>query len=319
MDRFADMQMFVKIVEAASISAAADRLDVAKSAVSRRLAELEARLGVQLFQRTTRRLNLTDSGRSFYERCLRILADLDEAELAVSQQHGALSGKLRVALPLSFGLLHLVPLINAFSQEHPELEFDLDFNDRQIDLMQEGFDVAVRIATLNDSSLIARRISVMRHMVCASPAYIAQHGVPETPQALGKHACLGYSNLATPDIWTYRDEKNNAVQVKVPIKLLANNGDFLCRAAIAGRGIILQPTFYMADAICRGALVPLLRNYQWPELNAYAVYPPTRHLSTRVRAFVDYLIAQLGGEPYWDRAISEQLGKSKNRKKSSAK
>ncbi len=319
MDRFADMQMFVKVVESASISGAAERLDVAKSAVSRRLAELESRLGVQLFQRTTRRLNLTDSGRSFYERCLRILADLDEAEQSVSQQHGALSGKLRVALPLSFGLLHLVPLINAFAQEHPELEFDLDFNDRQIDLMQEGFDVAVRIATLADSSLIARRISVVRHMVCASPAYLAQHGTPKTPQELANHACLGYSNLATPDIWAYTDAKKIAGRVKVPLKLRANNGDFLCRAAIAGQGIILQPTFYMADAICRGDLLPILRNIQWPEVNAYAVYPPTRHLSTRVRAFVDYLAAQLSGEPDWDRAIAQMLRKRPQGKKTGSK
>jgi DNA-binding transcriptional LysR family regulator len=319
MDRFADMQMFVKVVESAGISAAADRLDVAKSAVSRRLSDLEARLGVQLFQRTTRRMNLTDSGRSFYERCLRILADLDEAELAVSQQHGGLSGKLRVALPLSFGLLHLVPIINAFATAHPEVEFDLDFNDRQIDLMQEGFDVAVRIATLSDSSLIARRISVVRHLVCASPDYLAKHGTPKTPQQLVNHACLGYSNLAAPDIWTYHDAKNIAERVKVPIKLMANNGDFLARAAIAGRGILLQPTFYMADAICRGELVPILRNYQWPELNAYAVYPPTRHLSTRVRAFVDYLVETLSGEPSWDRAITQLLQKAQKRKKAGSK
>lgn len=314
MDRFADMQMFVKVVETASISAAADRLDVAKSAVSRRLAELEARLGVQLFQRTTRRLNLTDSGRSFYERCLRILADLDEAEQSVSQQHAALSGKLRVALPLSFGLLHLAPMINAFAAAHPELEFDLDFNDRQIDLMQEGFDLAVRIAQLTDSSLIARRIAPVRHMACASPSYIAQHGAPKAPQELANHTCLGYSNLATPDIWTYSDAKNNTSRVKVPLKLRANNGDFLCRAAVAGQGIILQPTFYMADAICRGELVPILRDIQWPEVNAYAVYPPTRHLSTRVRAFVDYLVAQFSGEPYWDVAIAQALSKAKKRR-----
>jgi len=280
---------------------------------------LESRLGVQLMQRTTRRLNLTDTGRSFYERCLRILADLDEAEQSVSQAHGALSGKLRVALPLSFGLLHLVPLINAFAAMHPGLEFDLDFNDRQIDLMQEGFDLAVRIARLADSSLIARRLAPVRHMVCASPGYIAQHGAPKTPQELMGHACLGYSNLAAPDIWTYTDAKNSPGRVKVQIKLWANNGDFLCRAAIAGQGIIMQPTFYMAEAICRGDLVPILRNTQWPELNAYAVYPPTRHLSTRVRAFVDYLVEQLSGEPYWDREIATVLRKPQNRKSSRAK
>lgn len=319
MDRFADMQMFVKIVETASISAAAERLAVAKSAVSRRLAELESRLGVQLLQRTTRRLNLTDSGRAYYERCLRILADVEEAELAVSQSHGALSGKLRVALPLSFGLLHLVPLINRFATAHPELEFELDFNDRQVDLMQEGFDLAVRIATLSDSSLIARRIAVMRHMVCASPGYLALRGTPRTPKELVNHACLGYSNLATPDVWAYTDAKNMLGRVKVPITMKANNGDFLCRAAIAGQGIIMQPTFYMADAICRGDLVPLLRAYQWPELNAYAVYPPTRHLSTRVRAFVDFLVENFSGEPYWDHAIAQLLQKKSKRKKAGAK
>lgn len=315
MDRFADMQMFVKVVESASISAAAERLEVAKSAVSRRLAELEARLGVQLLQRTTRRLNLTDSGRSFYERCLRILADLEEAEIAVSQAHGALSGKLRLALPLSFGLLHLTPFINAFAAEHPDLEFDLDLNDRQVDLMQEGFDLAVRIGTLSDSSLIARRIAVVRHMACASPAYLEKHGTPNTPEDLAQHVCLGYSNLANPGLWAYTDAQDNRGRIQVPIKLKANNGDFLSRAAIAGQGVILQPTFYMADAICRGDLVPILCNYRWPEVNAYALYPPTRHLSTRVRALVDFLVEKFSGEPYWDLAIAKILQKKPKTKK----
>lgn len=304
MDRFADMQIFVKVVETGSITAAADRLDMAKSAVSRRLAELEARLGVQLLQRSTRRLNLTESGRSFYERSLRILADVEEAELAVSQAHGALRGRLRVALPLSFGLLHLTPLINAFAAMHPEVDFELDFNDRQIDLMQEGFDVAVRIANLADSSLIARRLTVIRHLVCASPDHLAAHGTPEAPGELAQHDCLVYSNLATPDIWSYRNTRNETQTVKVRVKLRANSGDFLCRAAIEGLGIIIQPTFYLAGPICRGELLPILRDYQWPEVNAYAVYPPTRHLSTRVRAFVDFLAEKLSGEPSWDRAIA---------------
>jgi DNA-binding transcriptional LysR family regulator len=174
MDRFADMHMFVRVVETGSISAAAERLEIAKSAVSRRLAELESRLGAQLLHRTTRRLNLTDSGRAFFERAQTILADLDEAEAAVSQAHTALKGRLRVALPLSFGLLHLAPLIETFMAHHPDVEFDLDFNDRQIDLMQEGFDLAIRIANLPDSSLIARRLAPIRHVLSASPAYLAQ-------------------------------------------------------------------------------------------------------------------------------------------------
>lgn len=303
MDRFADMLMFVKVVEAASISGGADRLDIAKSAVSRRLADLESRLGVQLLQRTTRRLNLTESGRAYYERCVRILADVEEAELAVSTAHGALRGKLRVALPLSFGLLHVAPLIQAFSRLHPGIEFDLDFNDRQIDLMQEGFDLAVRIATLADSSLIARRLTLIRHIVCASPDYLARHGRPASPDDLANHAGLGYSNQANPGLWHYQTPSGEGRTVKIPIRLLANNGDFLCQMAIAGHGILVQPSFYVAEAIKRGELVPLLTQYRWPELNAYAVYPATRHLSTRVRAFVDFLVERLAGEPNWDSSI----------------
>jgi len=303
MDRFADMQMFVSVVEAGSISGAADRLGLAKSAVSRRLAELEARLEVQLLQRTTRRLNLTESGRAYYERCRQILADVEETELAVSSVHGTLGGRLRVALPLSFGLLHLAPLIDAFSSQHPAIEFELDFNDRQVDLMQEGFDVAIRIAQLEDSSLIARRLTVIRHTVCASPAYLSAHGLPQNPDELAQHAGLGYSNRANPGLWPCTAPDGATRNVKVAIKHQANNGDFLCRMAIAGHGVVMLPTFYVAEAVRRGELVPLLPGCRWPELNAYAVYPRTRHLSTRVRALVDFLADRLGGEPPWDRAM----------------
>jgi DNA-binding transcriptional LysR family regulator len=289
MDRFADMQMFVRVVETGSISAAAERLEVAKSAVSRRLAELENRLGAQLLYRTTRRLNLTDSGRAFFDQAQRILADLAEAEAAVSQAHTALKGRLRVALPLSFGLLHLAPLIEEFMTLHPDVEFDLDFNDRQIDLMQEGFDLAIRIANLPDSSLIARRLAPVRHLLSASPAYLAKHGTPTRPEDLQHHVCLAYSNLTNPGVWPYRTPDGVAGSVQVPVKLKANNGDFLYQAALAGHGLILHPTFYLRDALRSGALVPVLTDIVWPELNAYAVYPPTRHLSSRVRAFVVFL------------------------------
>jgi DNA-binding transcriptional LysR family regulator len=288
------MQMFVHVVEAGSISGAAERLKVAKSAVSRRLTELESRLGAQLLHRTTRRLNLTDSGRAFLEQAQRILADLDEAETAVSQAHGALKGRLRVALPLSFGLLHLAPLIEAFMTLHPEVVFDLDFNDRQIDLMQEGFDLAIRIANLPDSSFIARRLLPIRHLLCASPAYLAKHGTPTSAQHLQQHVCLAYSNQATPGLWQYRAPDGINGSVLVPAKLKANNGDFLLQAALAGHGLILHPTFYLRDALASGALVALLTDHAWPELNAYAIYPPTRHLSSRVRALVDFLAERLG-------------------------
>lgn len=300
MDRFADMQMFIRVVETGSISAAAERLEVAKSAVSRRLAELESRLGAQLLHRTTRRLNLTDSGRAFFDHAQRILADLDEAEAAVSQAHTALKGRLRVALPLSFGLLHLAPLIEEFMALHPDVEFDLDFNDRQIDLMQEGFDLAIRIANLPDSSLIARRLAPVGHLLSASPAYLAKHGTPTRPEDLQHHVCLAYSNLTNPGVWPYRTPDGVAGSVQVPVKLKANNGDFLYQAALAGHGLILHPTFYLRDALRSGALVPVLTDIVWPELNAYAVYPPTRHLSSRVRALVDFLAKRFEGEPEWD-------------------
>ncbi len=303
MDRFADMRMFVAVVDAGSISGAAERLEVAKSAVSRRLTDLEARLGAELLHRTTRRLGLTDSGRAFFERAQRILADLEEAEQAVSQAHGAIRGRLKVALPLSFGLLHLAGLINEFLGLHPEVEFDLDFNDRQIDLMQEGFDLAIRIARLPDSSLIARKLAPIRHALCASPDYLARHGTPARADDLASHAGLVYSNLANPGLWSYVRPDGQPGSVQVPVKLRANNGDFLCRAAIAGQGVILHPTFYLSDAIRTGELVPLLTDHAWPEVNAYALYPPTRHLSRRVRAFVDFLAEKLAGEPYWDRRM----------------
>lgn len=301
MDKFAHMQIFVGIVEAGSISGAAERLGLPKSAVSRRLAELEARLGVSLIQRTTRKQHLTDSGRAFYERSVAILADLDEAESAVSQAHGALKGGLKVALPLSFGLLHLAPLIQAFMTQHPDVRFELDFNDRQIDLMQEGFDLAIRIATLEDSSLIARRLAPIRHIVCASPGYLAKFGTPNVAADLTRHVCLAYSNVRDPDVWTYHDPDGQPGSVRVPVRLASSSGEFNFRAAIANEGLVLLPSFYCHEALRTGQLVKLLSDHTWPELSAYAVYPPTRHLSSRVRALIDFLVERLAGEPSWDR------------------
>ncbi len=297
MDRFADLSMFVAVVDSGGISAAAERLGVAKSAVSRRLADLEGRLGAQLLRRTTRRLTLTDSGRAFHERAKNILADLEEAEQSVSQAHGALQGRLKVALPLAYGIRHVGPLITEFMALHPAVELDLDFNDRQIDLMQEGFDLAIRVARLPDSSLIARRLAPVPSALCASPDYLARCGIPAQAADLAGHEALVYSNLANPDTWNFIGPEGQPGSVKVPVRLRANNGEFLTRAAIAGQGIILHPTFYLDEAIRTGQLVPLLTDHAWPQVNAYAVYPPTRHLSRRVRALVDFLAGRLAGQP----------------------
>jgi len=301
MSKFDEIHAFTQIVESGSITAAAERLTVAKSAVSRRLAELEARLGVELFHRTTRKLTLTDSGRAFYERSVRILSDLEEAEQAVCQAHHELRGPLRVAAPLTFGLLHLGPAINDFVHAHPQIQVAIDFNDRQVDVIQEGFDVAIRIATLQDSSLIARRLASVTIDTCASPAYLARHGTPRTPDELREHQCLVYAYLENPGVWPYRDRSGREINMRVQPYLEANNGDYLSAAAIAGHGIVRQPRFICYGAIARGELVPILTDYTVPALNAYAIYPPTRHLSQRVRAFVDFLVERFAGMPYWEK------------------
>jgi len=301
MDRFEDMQTFVAVVEAGSFTGAADRLDTAKSAVSRRVSSLEERLGVQLLRRTTRQLNLTDSGRSFYEHSARILADLEEAESAVAQEHGELRGTLRIALPLSFGLRHMGKPIAEFSRLHPRVEFDLDLNDRRVDLVEEGADLALRIGNLSDSSLIARRLFEARTVVCGSKAYFDKHGVPKTPEELRDHHCLVYSNLQDPGKWVCRDAAGDTHKVTVKTTMSATSGDFLSEAAIEGLGIVMQPTFIAGEAISRGELVPILTDYQWPVTPAWAAYPPTRHLSFRVRQFIDFLAEYFAGTPYWDK------------------
>ena len=301
MDKFEDLQAFVAVVEAGTFTAAAERLAIAKSAVSRRVSALEERLGVQLLQRTTRVLNLTDTGRSFYEHSARILADLDEAEAAVQQEHGELRGTLRLALPLSFGVRHMCKPIAAFTKRHPRIRFDLDLNDRRIDLVEEGMDVAIRIGHLDDSSLIARRLFEVRTVVSASPHYLKTHGTPATPEDLLDHDCLVYSNLADPDRWSWNDRVGQRHSIEINPVMRASSGDFLANAAAHGLGIVIQPTFLAAEAIRAGHLVPILRDVEWPVSPAYAVYPPTRHLSYRVRAFIDFLAERFAGRPQWDR------------------
>lgn len=301
MNKFEEFQAFIAVVDAGSFTVAADRLGSAKSAVSRRVSSLEERLGVQLLHRTTRVLNLTETGRSFYDHGTRILADLEEAETAVQQEHGELRGTLRFALPLSFGVRHLCGPIATFCQQHPKIRFDLDLNDRRVDLIEENFDLALRIGRLSDSSLIARRLFDARTVICASPHYLNVHGVPETPDDLRDHQCLVYSNLADPDKWSYEDRDGNKKSVKLKHVMSASSGDFLSNAAAHGMGLIMQPTFIVSQTIRSGNLVPVLIDYRWPVTPAYAVYPPTRHLSYRVRAFIDFLAEKFSGTPQWDR------------------
>ena len=303
MGQFEDMQVFVRVVEAGGIGLAAEQLGIAKSAVSRRLAELEARLGVTLINRTTRTSSITETGNLYYTRALGIIDDVSELNALASDPEISLQGTLRLAAPLTFGLTHLSPALDEFTKQHPELTLHVDFSDRHIDLVEGGFDLAFRISDLNDSSLKARRIFPTRMVLCASPAYLDKWGAPENPSDLKHHHLLRYTFDDTTT-WKLIDKQGNETLVPIQAKMLANNGDFLCGMAISGHGILNSPTFITWEAVSKGELVPVLTEYTLPSSNAYAVYPKTRYLSQRVRLLIDFLVERFGDNPYWDQSTS---------------
>lgn len=302
MDRLDDMLAFIKVVDTRSFTAAAERLNLSKSVVSRRIAELENRLGARLLNRTTRKLSLTEVGQAYYERCTRILNDLEEAEQAVADLHSAPRGRLRVNAPMSFGILHLAPAVAEFLERYPSIEIEMDLNDRYVDLIDEGYDLAVRIGRLRDSSLIAKRLAPARAVVCASPAYLEKHGTPATPEELTNHNCLIYTNVPAAEQWQFR-VGDDVRTVRVSGSMRANNGDLLRAAAVAGVGVVVLPTFLVGDELSSGALKCLLLDCYAVESNVYAVYPQNRHLSPKVRVFVDFLAERFGPKPYWDCAL----------------
>ncbi|MEP0355254.1 LysR family transcriptional regulator [Paraglaciecola sp.] len=299
MNQFEDMQTFVRIVEAGSITKAAEQLDIVKSAVSRKLTELEKRLGVTLLTRTTRSQILTDSGRNYYQECIRIIEDLAEVESSIKDEHCSFAGKIRLSVPFSFGLKHLAPALRQFNDAHPNIFFDVDFNDRKVDLIEDGYDLAIRISNLADSRLIARKITSMTPVLCASPAYLKRYGEPKAPSDLNNgHVRLRYNLI--PDAWRFTSGDGAEVTIKIPVTVSSNNGSYLCEEAIAGRGLLLGPDFICYQAISAGQLVPLFcEQLTGKAVNAYAVYPKTRHLSQRVRGLIDFLVAYFGDTPYW--------------------
>ncbi|MEL7025140.1 MAG: LysR family transcriptional regulator [Pseudomonadota bacterium] len=302
MSRFEELESFVAVVEAGSITAASDRLSVAKSAVSRRLSSLEARLGVQLINRTTRVNDLTSSGRAFYQQATRLLSDLAEAESAVARSGGTLTGELRLALPLSFGVRHMAAPISDFLQANPEVTCEVDLNDRRVDLVADGVDLALRIGNLQDSSLIARKLFDASMTVCASPGYLARAGVPQHPSDLSAHAVLVYANVADPNTWEFTLPEAAPLFVPLTPRVSSSNGDLLTAMAEQGQGVIRQPTFMLEASLRRGSLVPLLEDFPLRTIPAHAIYPQTRHLSYRVRAFIDHLVDWFEGELPWDAA-----------------
>lgn len=300
MGKFADLEAFTAVVESGTFSAAGERLGIAKSVVSRRISQLESRLGSRLMNRTTRRLALTDAGRSFYQRATQILADLDDAEQSVTQETAELRGALKLAAPLSFGLLHLTRAITDFLNEHPAIELSLDLNDRNINLVEDGFDMAVRIGELKDSTLVARRLGISQHVTCASSAYLQQHGEPVHPDDLRQHVGLQYSNVTYKQQWGYVNPEGKTVFGQPQIRIRSNNGDALAAAALAGLGITAGPTFILGSYIKDGSLVALLNEYQRPATGIHAVYPPGRLIPKRVQVLSDFLASRFGDCPYWD-------------------
>jgi len=298
-----ELTIFARVVGTGSLSAAARDLGMSPAVVSRRLASLEARLGVRLVNRTTRSLHLTDEGAAYYETCTRVLAEIEEADAAVSAGRAEPRGVLRVALPASFGNQHIAPLIPKFAELYPEVQIALSLSDRTVNLVEEGFDVAIRIADLADSSLAARRLAPNCRVVCASPAYLRRHGTPETPEDLAKHNCLTTTDFAMN--WDYRSADGKAGSVRVTGRYACDNWEVLREWALAGLGVALKSTWDVRRHLEDGSLVSLLPGYTFAsDVAIYAVYPHRRHLPAKTRAFIEFLADSFGPEPYWDRPQS---------------
>ncbi|MFM9899466.1 MAG: LysR family transcriptional regulator [Polaromonas sp.] len=288
MDRFLEMQTFVAVVDTGSFVKAADALAMSKAAVSRYVGDMEARLGARLLHRTTRRLSLTDEGQIFYLRSKELLAELAEAEAEITSRSEAASGLLRINAPFTFGVMHLAPLWGHFMAQHPHVTLEVTLADRLVDLVEEGYDVAIRISDLESSTLVSKRLASTRMVLCASPQYLQRHGTPLHPHELAQHAVISYSYWATKDEWHFTGPLG-AVSVKTTACLHTNNGDTCRVAALAGQGIVLQPDFLVGGDLAAGTLVELMPEFQSQVFGVYAVFPTRKHVSPKVRALIDFL------------------------------
>ncbi|HRE15913.1 MAG TPA: LysR family transcriptional regulator [Rhodocyclaceae bacterium] len=298
MDRFRALQAFVAVVDAGSFVLAAEQMRVSKAAVSRLLQELEAHLGARLLHRTTRRLSLTEAGRDYVQRARQILEDLEEADNVASQSTNRAVGLLKVNAPLSFGVRHLAPLWGSFLALHPEVELDVTLSDQVVDIVEEGYDLAIRISRLPDSSLVSRRLAGTRIVLCASPGYIKAHGAPQSLEDISGHRVIGYSYAALGDTWQLKG-RSGLQSVHTTPRFRANNGDTCRAAALDHQGLILQPTFLVGEDLAAGRLVHLLPELESEELGIYAIYPSRKHVSGKVRALVDFLAIAFA-HPRWN-------------------
>ena len=299
MDKFQEMKVFAAVVESGSFTRAADLLDISKAAVSRQVGELEERLGVRLLHRTTRKLSPTTEGDIFYARCRELLDNLAEAEAEIGSRQGEAAGLLKVNVPVSFGLMHLAQLWPALLARHPRLALDITLSDRVADLVEEGYDLAVRIGQLPASSLISRKLASTRLVLCASPGYLERRGTPHSPQELPAHDVISYSLFSSGENWTFSG-KDGAVTIKVAPRVRTNSGDTCRAAALQDQGIILQPSFIVGADLAAGRLVELMPAYRSSELGIYAVYPSRKFVSPKVRLTIDFLVDAFA-QPAWKR------------------
>lgn len=299
MGQLEKIEIFIRIVEAGGIGKAAEQMNMAKSAVSRRLSELETQLGAKLIHRTTRTSKLTEAGQQFYEKALGVVSAFSDLTQTVREGDEGVSGTLRIAVPLSFGLNHLTPVFDAFMDAYPGIRLDIDFSDAEVDLVSSGVDMAIRISDLKDSSMQARKIAPIQFAMVASPGYLQKHGVPSALQDLKHHQLLKYGNDVM-NSWRLIDELGEQHDISFNSRIQANNGDFLKEMAKSGHGIILSPTFIIWQDLQAGSLVRVLETYHRPEIHVYAVYPRNRFVSKKTRAMIDFLLDFFQQKAYWD-------------------
>ena len=298
MDRLGAIQVFAQVVESGSFAKAADRLGLSTSAASRHVADLESHLQTRLLNRTTRRVSLTESGRAFHERAVQLLADLEEAEQEAGRAAVVPRGTVRMSASVNFGVRHLAPAIADFLAQHAEVRFDVSLSDRIVDLVEEGFDLAVRIGAPGEH-LVARKLGETRLVPCASPQYLSAHAAPKTPEELAGHNCFTYEYASPRNVWRFRDAAGAERAVRVAGTLHTNNGDLLAEVAARGLGIVFEPAFIVGPDVRAGRLVPLLQEFTPPPVPIYAVYPSRKHLSAKVRRFVDFLVERFAASPDW--------------------
>ncbi|MEZ5584715.1 MAG: LysR substrate-binding domain-containing protein [Candidatus Competibacteraceae bacterium] len=300
MDQFLTIRAFTKVVEAGGFAAAAREMGISRSVVNKYVVTLENELGVQLLRRSSRQVSPTEAGLAFYDRANSILNELQEAIAAVTQLQEQPRGNLRINAPMTFGILHISPLLADFMARYPDVHVELVLNDRLIDPIEEGFDITVRIAELSSStSLITREIAPVRRVLCASPAYLAVHGKPQEPRELREHRCLHYGYQETVNQWKFAGP-DGVQSVHINCVMWSNNGESLKQVALRDQGLTLLPTFIVGDDLHHGRLCTVLNDYRPADLTLCAVYPRHRHLSAKVRLFVEFLIERFGARPDWE-------------------